>query len=116
MERMAWLSFSTVILMCAPMAERFVFTPASLTVIQSLSLPGFLKTRKAWASPGVAPPESRRISSWPLFPRSAKAIVFSCVVAKQRVGSHCAVFGTASPYVNVQESVVIDVAKVGAHG
>jgi len=23
--------------------------------------------------------------------------VFSCVVAKQRVGSHCAVFGTASP-------------------
>ena len=51
-------SFSTVTVIRAPMAARFVFTPTSFSVIQSLPCPGFSNRRSACASPGVAPPTS----------------------------------------------------------
>ena len=45
---------STVTVMRAPIAARFVLTPASLRATQSWPWPGFSKSRSACASPGVA--------------------------------------------------------------
>src|SRR6266699_4627193 len=52
-ERIPRPLFSTVIFIRAPIAARLVLTPTSLMLIQLLSFPGFSKTRKACASPGV---------------------------------------------------------------
>src|SRR5688572_27182373 len=71
--RLAPPASSTVTVVRAPIAARFVLTPVSRRPSQSLPCPGLSNRRNVCASPGVAPPTLNTISWSPSPSRSAHA-------------------------------------------
>ena len=107
--------------------------PRASAPSQSLPWPGFSNRRNACASPGVAPPTLKTISSSPSLSRSAKATPWplcsspvpgrvgdvherlAVPVAQQHARHERAVRRAAGAEIDVEEAVVVDVAEVRPH-